>query len=78
MATLPDYTVGGLNKTTGDRNAKLGAAWRNADGSITVKLDAFIVLHGGPDLLVRLFPRNIKPGETLGGPPQTEDEEIPF
>jgi len=34
----------------------VGAAWKNPNGSISVKIDPFVILQGGADLLVTLFP----------------------
>lgn len=51
----PDFTVKALNKST-DEKGRVGAAWTNKDETISVVLDAFVVLHGGKDLLITLFP----------------------
>lgn len=52
----PDYNVSALDKAT-DRRGKIGVAWKQDDGSIQVKLDAFVVLDARQhDLLIALFP----------------------
>jgi hypothetical protein len=51
----PDYRVGAMNKATDAKN-NVGGAWLNEDGTIAVILDNFIVLQGGKDLLITLFP----------------------
>ena len=51
---LPDYTLGALNKTTDEKN-HVGAAWLNNDGTISIKLNPFIVLSASPDLVMTLF-----------------------
>ena len=60
----PHYEFRGLNKAT-DEKAQVGVAWINDDGSIRVKLNPFIVLTAGPDLILTLFTiegrRNDKP-----------------
>ena len=55
MSRTPDYNVKALNKRTGDRTGKIGAGWKNEDGSISVKLDMFVTIAYDPDLLVTLF-----------------------
>lgn len=50
-----DYTVAALNKKDNRKN-NIGRAWKNADGSIAVVINSFIVLEGGLDLLITLFP----------------------
>lgn len=57
MSRTPDYIVGAINKRTDDRQPKIGAAWVNEDGTITVALDPFVVLPGGKDTLITLFPK---------------------
>jgi hypothetical protein len=55
MSRKPDYRVAALNKITDAKN-NIGGAWTNKDGSIAIKIDDFIVLHGGRELLITLFP----------------------
>ncbi len=53
----PDYNVSAMNKST-EEKGRIGAAWINQDGSISITLDAFIVLpNAGKDLLITLFPK---------------------
>jgi hypothetical protein len=65
---------------TAGRNARCGAAWKNDDGSIYVKLDLFISLQQMGDLQIRLFPVTdrppVRPAQP-GSPPIPEDD-IPF
>lgn len=51
----PDFWVKAMNKATNEKR-KVGAAWRNPDGSISVDIDAFTVLASSPDLVITLFP----------------------
>lgn len=53
-ARKPDYRLKALNKDTDERNT-IGAAWLNADGSINISLEAFIVLQASPHLVLTLF-----------------------
>lgn len=63
---LPNYRVAALNKRT-DAKGRVGAAWSNDDGSISVVIDPFVTLHGGKDMIITLFPDN-KPRETPSRP----------
>jgi hypothetical protein len=62
MSHKPDYRVGALNKAT-DAKSNIGAAWINKDGSIAVVLDDFVVLNGGKQLLITLFPNKSEKSE---------------
>lgn len=62
MSRKPDYRVAALNKVT-DAKANIGAAWLNKDGSIAVVLESFIVINGGKELLITLFPNKEEPME---------------
>jgi hypothetical protein len=53
----PDLLFSALNKATGEKR-KIGAAWINHDGSVSISLDAFTTLQSSPDLVLRLFPRD--------------------
>lgn len=55
----PDFWVKAMNKRT-DEKRKIGAAWQNEDGSISVAIDCFTVLEASPDLVVTLFPVDTK------------------
>lgn len=52
----PDYVVKAMNKEN-DRAHRVGAAWLNDNGSISVEIDEFIVLSGADKkTVVTLFP----------------------
>lgn len=54
----PDYNVSALNKKT-DMKGVIGAAWKNQDGTIRIKLNPFLVIDTSRhDLVVTLFPAN--------------------
>lgn len=55
MANKPDYRLAGLNKTTNERVHNLGAGWKNADGSISFRLERFVVLPTEPEWSFVLF-----------------------
>ena len=54
-ARPPDYRVKALDKTT-DEGHSVGGAWVNENGSITIVLDRYVVLPGGSNTLITLFP----------------------
>ena len=58
----PDYKVSVYRKRDGHKGT-VGAAWRNEDGSISVRLAPFVVLDQADDLMVTLFVDD-------GGPPE--------
>lgn len=59
MNRSPDYYLKALNKKTDQRTGKIGAAWRNEDGSISVVLDMCVQLSENPDQVLTLFPNNL-------------------
>lgn len=61
----PHYRVRALNKQT-DAKGTIGAAWSNDNGTISIRLDPFIVLDGGKDIVITLFPE-AKDGGTEEG-----------
>lgn len=91
MSRKPDYTIGAMNKATSAKQPKVGVAWANPDGTISVALDPFVVLSGGPDLVVTMFPakdgseadkKGRSPQQTLSTkfdpPHEALPEDIPF
>jgi hypothetical protein len=80
----PDYDIGALNRATGEKNNYVGAAWRRDDGTISIKLNAFVVLRGSEDLFVTLFPRDNHQERTPArrtapaAARKVPDDEIPF
>ena len=91
-ARKPDYTVNALEK---DLNIKgrVGAAWKQEDGSIQITLDPWVILKGrghNMNLLVTLFPamskedweeRNKRKEPVRAAPKSTPEEfedDIPF
>lgn len=53
----PDYQLSAKSKETG-RSMKVGAAWIQADGRISIQLDPYVTLSGerSADMLLSLFP----------------------
>lgn len=50
----PDYNVHAMDKRT-DEKARVGAAWSNADGSVSIRLNPFVVLTSTSNLVLTLF-----------------------
>jgi hypothetical protein len=73
---LPDYRLSALNKST-DETRNIGAGWKQPNGRISIKLDAFTVLQSSPDLIITLFPANERDQKRMTDNPITGREE-PF
>jgi hypothetical protein len=50
----PDFWLKAMNKATNEKR-KVGAGWKNEDGSVSIDIDAFTVLQSSPDLVLTLF-----------------------
>lgn len=79
----PDFHLAALDKSTEAKNNRIGAAWKDDNGSITIVLDNFIQLTGSPNLVIKLFPNDRKPSTALpvtGDSYTTRDleKDIPF
>lgn len=53
----PDYNVHAMDKRT-NAKARIGGAWVNPNGSISIVLNHFVVLEGNIDLVVTMFPND--------------------
>jgi hypothetical protein len=58
MSRAPDFILKALNKRTDAKSGKIGCAWANADGSLTVQLDMMVSLQYDADLVLTLFPND--------------------
>lgn len=82
----PDYNVSILVRDSARGvKGRVGAAWKQRDGSIQIKLDACAILQGpayAPDMLITLFP--VKEEATAEArprpapPPDDLEDDIPF
>ena len=54
IGRTPDYIVKAKRKSTQEA-AKVGAAWNNDDGSISIVLNTFVVLEASNDVMITLF-----------------------
>lgn len=52
----PDFNLVLINKTTGERNNRAGAAWKNPDGTIALRLSPFMLIPSHAGLVMMLFP----------------------
>ena len=57
----PDFILKCLNKRTNARNDKLGVAWSNPEGNISLILDPCVCLTYDPDMVYTLFPNDRPP-----------------
>lgn len=80
----PDYRLGVLAKGT-EHRGQVGAAWKQTDGTIRIKLNAFVVLSAIDDLVLTLFINDDKPFQKksraqpfVGEPTPRDDEGPPF
>lgn len=70
----PDFRISGFNKRNNDKG-ELGAAWKNKDGSITLRISPFIVLPPLADMIITLFPN--KPFKAGQSSVDSKDEVSP-
>ena len=56
----PDYILRSMHRVTHAKSPRLGAAWKNADGTVSIIMDLGCSITYGPELTVMLFP-NDKP-----------------
>lgn len=54
IGRTPDYVVKAMDRDT-DRAMRIGAAWKNDNGSISVDLDVFVHLDGSKRPIITLF-----------------------
>ena len=78
MGRKPDYHLGAMNKATGEKNNRAGAAWNNNDGSISVVLNPFVQLTASQDLVLTLFLNDYKTAPVPTKRQDQDDDEIPF
>jgi hypothetical protein len=70
----PDLTLKAFNTLTNERSGSLGAAWRNDNGSISLKLDRFVVLTSEENWVLTLWPNEQRSNPV----PTTDDDAKPF
>jgi hypothetical protein len=56
----PTHTLSVLHKETGKRG-KIGVAWSDEDGSISIVLEAGVTISWKDDFIIKLFPKNADP-----------------
>lgn len=54
----PDLYLKAMNKATGQKSGRLGVAWTNDDGSLSLALDMCVTLTSDPDVVYTLFPND--------------------
>jgi hypothetical protein len=53
----PDYILKAMDKITNDKG-RIGAAWVEEDGSVSVIVDRFAFLSGSENVVLKLFPND--------------------
>lgn len=56
----PDMVLKAYNQQT-DKSSIVGAGWRNSNGSVSIKLNDFVVLQQTPVYIFTLFPKDDGP-----------------
>jgi len=54
----PDFRLKAMTRqgVVPERKGELGVGWQNDNGSISIKLDPFVYVHGSENLVITLFP----------------------
>ena len=82
----PDYKLSALCKGN-EHKGNVGVAWKNANGTIAIKLNAFVVLDANQDLVLTLFlnegdkwpkKKPVKAEKSEEVAAETGTEDIPF
>jgi hypothetical protein len=60
--TRPTHTIKVMDRATKQKGGRVGAAWLNKDGSISIQLDVGISLSWNDGLMITAFENN-KDGE---------------
>lgn len=68
MSRVPDFVLKGLNKQTDQRSGRLGAAWKNQDGSVSLVIDPWVKLEHSDAWVFTLFPYERPGGEEPATP----------
>lgn len=74
-ANQPDYILGAYDKETQDRTPNIGAAWKQEDGRIFLKLSPCVKIEYDPDMMITLFPQTSKNAKK---PKKQQEYDEPF
>lgn len=69
---LPSYFFHAMHKGTNEKS-RIGSAWNQPDGSISIALNPFITLESHTELVLRLFPNREAGGATSHSPSPASD-----
>ena len=58
MSRTPDYILKVMDKVTDARSGKLGCAWVNDDGSLTIQVDPGVAISYTTTQVIKLFPND--------------------
>lgn len=62
----PDYNVKAYRSGSREKPLKVGAGWNNKNGSISIRLDEFVVFHGGRDQTLLVWPADERSSRSSG------------
>lgn len=57
----PDFILKAMNKETDQKSGRIGCAWQNADGSLSLAIDPFVTLTSSAEMVITLFPNDGEP-----------------
>lgn len=64
-STKPTHVIKVMDRTTKKKGGRVGAAWLNKDGSISIHLDTGITLSWNDGLMITAFENNRNDGGDL-------------
>lgn len=71
----PDFNLSVLDRET-EYKGYIGVAWKMPDGSISIKLNPYVVINNDRPLLVKLFP--ITTTKKSGNAVAPDNYDVPF
>lgn len=78
----PDYKLTALDKDSNDRNYYVGVAWKQQNGSISIKLNPCTKIEYDPGMVITLWPADANPAKASKsskiGESSDYDDDIPF
>lgn len=77
IARQPDYILKALNKETDEKSGRIGVAWMNTNGSLTLSIDMMVTLASNPNVVLTLFPNNYKNENVSMNKKKSENESSP-
>lgn len=74
MSRTPEFLLKVMDKVTDAKSGKLGCAWVNEDGSLTIQVDPDVTLSHTSTQVIKLFPNDrLTTAPTAGSPPEVRN-----